>query len=77
VDPAAGVADRMMLHDALATLPPKHRAILLLRFLADRSVDEVADMLSIPPGTVKSQTHAGLSALRRRLGQPTDSGVTP
>jgi RNA polymerase sigma-70 factor (sigma-E family) len=73
-DPAAEVANRMMLHDALGTLPAKQRAILVLRFLADRSVDEVADILAIPPGTVKSQTHAGLSALRRLLGQSEAAG---
>ncbi|MBX6748457.1 MAG: SigE family RNA polymerase sigma factor [Micromonosporaceae bacterium] len=92
-DPAGAVADRMLLREALATLPAKQRAVLVLRFLADRSVDEVAQILGIAPGTVKSQTHDGLNALRRLLGQPEasddasdtgprrgstlDSGVTP
>lgn len=69
-DPAGPVADRMLLRDALATLPPKQRAVLVLRFIADRSVDEVAQILDIAPGTVKSQTYDGLNALRRLLGQP-------
>jgi RNA polymerase sigma-70 factor (sigma-E family) len=72
-DPAGSVTDRMLLRDALATLPPKQRAVLVLRFLADRSVDEVAEILDIAPGTVKSQTHDGLNALRRLLGQPAES----
>lgn len=78
-DPAGAVADRMLLRDALATLPPKQRAVLVLRYLADRSVDEVAQILDIAPGTVKSQTHEGLNALRRLLGQPepTNPGATP
>lgn len=78
-DPAPRIADRLLLRDALATLPPKQRAVLVLRFLADRSVDEVAQVLDIAPGTVKSQTHDGLNALRRLLGQPeaTNSGATP
>jgi RNA polymerase sigma-70 factor (sigma-E family) len=76
-DPAGEVANRILLRDALATLPPKQRAIIVLRFLADHSVEEAAETLGIAPGTVKSQTHAGLNALRRLLGQPTDFGVTP
>jgi RNA polymerase sigma-70 factor (sigma-E family) len=75
-DPAGHVADQLLLREALATLPPRQRAVLVLRFLADRSVEEAADILGVGPGTVKSQTHAGLNALRRLLGQPTDSGVT-
>jgi RNA polymerase sigma-70 factor (sigma-E family) len=71
-DPAGGLADRLLLRDALATLPPRQRALLVLRFLADRSVEEAAEILGIGPGTVKSQTHDGLNALRRLLGQPTD-----
>jgi RNA polymerase sigma-70 factor (sigma-E family) len=78
-DPAGGIADRLLLRDALATLPPKQRAIIVLRFLADRSIDDVAQILEIAPGTVKSQTHDGLTALRRLLGQAesTNSGATP
>lgn len=81
VHPTTGIEDRMLLREALATLPPKQRAIVVLRFLADRSVDEVAEVLDIAPGTVKSQTHDGLAALRRLLANddtaPTNSGVKP
>jgi RNA polymerase sigma-70 factor (sigma-E family) len=78
-DPAGAVAERLLLRNALATLPSKQRAILVLRFLADRSIYEVAQILDIAPGTVKSQTHDGLNTLRRLLGQPesTNSGATP
>ena len=58
----------MLLRDALALLPPKQRAAVVLRFLADRSIDEVAEILNVSTGTVKSQTHDGLTALRRLLG---------
>jgi RNA polymerase sigma-70 factor (sigma-E family) len=69
-DPATEVADRMLLRDALGTLPAKQRAVIVLRFVVDRPVDEVAQILGVAPGTVKSQTHDGLKALRRLLGHP-------
>jgi RNA polymerase sigma factor (sigma-70 family) len=45
-DHAAGVGDRMLLRAALALLPPKQRAAVVLRFLADRSINEVAEILN-------------------------------
>ena len=78
--PTPDVEQRMLLRDALATLPPKQRAVVVLRFIADRSVEEVAEILGIATGTVKSQTHDGLNALRRLLGQVAaaeNGGSTP
>jgi len=53
---------------ALATVPPRQRAVLVLRFFADLSIEQTAELLGCSPGTVKSQTAHGLSALRRALG---------
>jgi RNA polymerase sigma factor (sigma-70 family) len=53
---------------ALATLPPRQRATLVLRFFCDLSVDETARELGCAAGTVKSQTAKGLEAMRRALG---------
>ncbi|GAA0911189.1 SigE family RNA polymerase sigma factor [Virgisporangium ochraceum] len=64
------VEDRAVLRDALARLPKKQRAVLVLRFLQDLPVDEVAEILGCSPGTVKSQTSHGLAALRRLLDSP-------
>lgn len=56
------------LRGALARLPPRQRATLVLRFYCDLSVDQAAQVLGCAPGTVKSQTAKGLGALRRLLG---------
>ena len=73
VPPAQGeVEDREVVRAALAKVPPKQRAVLVLRFLADRSVEETADILGCAPGTVKSQTAHGLAALRAALGDSLD-----
>ena len=65
--PAADHEARLDLRAALASLPPRQRATLVLRFYCDLPVDETAAELGCTPGTVKSQTAKGLSALRRAL----------
>ena len=52
---------------ALAALPPRQRATIVLRFYCDLTVDQAADVLGCTPGTVKSQTAKGLDSLRRAL----------
>ena len=48
----------------LATLPEEHREVLLLRFVDDLELAEIAEALRIPLGTVKSRLHNGLRRLR-------------
>lgn len=57
---------------AIASLPPRQRAVLVLRFYCDLPVDQAARVLGCAPGTVKSQTAKALSTLRVVLGPGAD-----
>lgn len=64
---ADGVADRLAVVALLAELPARRRAVLVLRFFCDLSVEETAAELGCTTGTVKSQTSRALDTLRARL----------
>ena len=66
--PEPAYEERAVLRGALAQVPPRQQAVLVLRFLCDQPVAEVARALGCTEGTVKSQTAHGLAALRRILG---------
>ena len=70
VPPAAhpDVEERTVLRAALSQVPARQQAVLVLRFLCDQPVADVARALGCSEGTVKSQTSHGLAALRRILG---------
>jgi RNA polymerase sigma-70 factor (sigma-E family) len=55
------------LADVLAALPYKQRAAVVLRYYEDRSEADIADLLGVRPGTVKSLLHRGLASLREVL----------
>ena len=68
--PAAAVDQDAVLdlRAAVAALPPRQRATLVLRYYCDLNVDQAAEVLGCSPGTVKSQTAKALEAVRRALG---------
>lgn len=55
---------------ALRQLTPTQRAVVVLRYWEDRSVAEVADLLDLPAGTVKSHASRALAHLRGSLVEP-------
>jgi DNA-directed RNA polymerase specialized sigma24 family protein len=67
----------MMLLDALATLPPRGRAVVVLRYWADLSVEQVADVLGCSTGNVKSLSARGLDRLRVVLGEAMAESGSP
>jgi RNA polymerase sigma-70 factor (ECF subfamily) len=58
--------------DALATLPRKQRTAVVLHYLEDRSVKQIADILNCAPSTAKVHLHRGRQALAQRLGAETE-----
>jgi RNA polymerase sigma-70 factor (sigma-E family) len=62
--PQAAWVDRQALLDLLQQLPPRRRAVIVLRFYCDLSVEETAHVLGISTGTVKSQAARGLDTMR-------------
>ncbi|MEV4759675.1 SigE family RNA polymerase sigma factor [Micromonospora sp. NPDC049559] len=61
------VADRIAVHGALLRLPPRQRAVLVLRYLEDLSEKQVAQVLGCSPGTVASQASRALARLRELI----------
>ncbi len=67
--------DRDAVWAFVATLPPRQRAVIVLRYYEDLTEAETADLLGITRGTVKSQAHRALAALRATLGD--HPGIEP
>jgi RNA polymerase sigma-70 factor (sigma-E family) len=67
-DPAAAVELRPALFAALDTLTAHQRAIVVLRYFDDRSENEVASLLGVSPGTVKSTASRAMAQLRTQPG---------
>ncbi len=73
---AEQVSDRLDLDGALARLPEDYRAAVVLRDQLGLDYAEIAEVLGIPPGTVRSRISRGRAALARILGgNPQPPGV--
>jgi RNA polymerase sigma-70 factor (ECF subfamily) len=82
VDPAAGdaygtVEDRMVVGPALATIRDDYRVAVVLRDVADLDYAEIAEVLGVPVGTVKSRIARGRSQLVEILGNRDAAGQRP
>lgn len=79
-DTAAHEVDKdrsMDVQAAIAALPLRQRAVLVLRYHCDLNVGQSAEVLGCSQGTVKSQTAKALATLRRILGAAADADVIP
>jgi RNA polymerase sigma-70 factor (sigma-E family) len=81
-DPVDGVRTRDTVWEMLASLPPRQRAALVLRYYEDLSEAQTAEVMGCAIGTVKSQVSTGLARLRAEVGRDVaplgaDRTVTP
>ena len=78
-DPAADVGERSALLAALAELPPRQRAVVVLRYAEDMSDAQVGALLGCTAGTVRSQAARALAKLRAsaKLAEEDSSGTAP
>jgi RNA polymerase sigma-70 factor, ECF subfamily len=76
VDRTNAIVDQIVVDDAMASLPPDFRAAVALRDLAGLDYADIASVLGIPPGTVRSRIARGRAALADRLvGTTTDRPI--
>lgn len=78
VNPDSGLVDeRLVIRQALRRLPERQRVVIVLRFLCDMSIADVAAMLGRSEGTVKSHTAAALRTLRAVYTLPPGAAGPP
>ena len=66
-DPAVSEDIRTKVRQAVASLPPKHRIVVMLALVEGQAHREIAEALGIPVGTVKSRLFHAVRLLRRKL----------
>ncbi len=73
--PSRGPEERMVLWPHVKSLPPRQRAVIVLRYYEDLSEQEIAEALGCSRGTVKSTAHHALKTLRAALGSAGADGT--
>jgi RNA polymerase sigma-70 factor (ECF subfamily) len=73
LDELEAALDRVVVTEALDSLSKEHRAVIVETYYRGRSVAETAEILHVPPGTVKSRCYYALRALKLALAE---RGVT-
>jgi RNA polymerase sigma-70 factor (ECF subfamily) len=80
-DPAKATIGRMTAEDiacALDALPEEYKVVCTMYFIEDFAYQEIADMLGVPVGTVRSRLHRGRKMLQKRLWMiAADQGIVP
>jgi RNA polymerase sigma-70 factor, ECF subfamily len=62
-----GIQMEVLLQQAVASLDPEHREVVILRDIEDLSIEEICEITKLPDGTVKSRLHRARLALRKKL----------
>lgn len=75
-DQFAQAADRDVLGSTIAALSPDHRIVVVLRYYRDLTVDDIADRMHIPAGTVQSRLHYALKQLHAAIDAADRRGTT-
>lgn len=57
--------DLQLYSEAIKALPQSYQDVITLRYFADKKIDEIADILGKPEGTIKSLLHRGIAKLKR------------
>jgi RNA polymerase sigma-70 factor, ECF subfamily len=71
-DNVSAVVTRVSVRDAIATLPPRQREAVVLRYLADLPLTDVADAMGCAVGTVKATLHQAMASMRIELDDTED-----
>ncbi|RMF56049.1 MAG: sigma-70 family RNA polymerase sigma factor, partial [Calditrichaeota bacterium] len=58
---------KQMIDDAIDSLPPRYRQVIILRHKEEKSYEEIAELLELPLGTVKARIFRAREMLNKRI----------